>query len=72
MATVILKAAKLLLNTPSLTEITTPLVVPTSALPGVPVNAPVTALKMVHEGWLVILKLNVLPASISDALGIKL
>ena len=72
MATVILKAAKLLLNAPSLTLITTPVVVPTSALPGVPVNAPVTELKVAQVGWLVMLKLNVLPKSISDALGVKL
>jgi hypothetical protein len=49
-ATVIAKAVSAALEVPSLTEITMLLSVPTSALPGVPLNCPVAILKLAQLG----------------------
>jgi len=46
---------------PSLTLITIPEVVPTSAAVGVPLSCPVAVLKLVQGGWLVIENVRVLP-----------
>ncbi len=71
--TVTLKAFKLALTLAlSLTVITIPDVTPTASLAGVPVNAPVVALKAAQLGLLVILKVCVSPASTSLTLGVKL
>ena len=56
----------------SVTVITIPLVVPTSALPGVPLSLPVAGSNVAHDGLLVMLKVSVSPASRSDAVGVKL
>ena len=56
---------------PSLTLIMTPLVVPMSALLGVPVSAPVLVLKLAQTGWLVMLNVRVSPSA-SLAVGVKL
>jgi hypothetical protein len=59
---VIVKAGKEALATPSLTLITIPASVPTSAAAGVPVSCPLAMLKLAHEGLLLIEKVRPLPA----------
>ena len=66
-----LKAGKEALRLPSETVITILLVIPTSALVGVPVNAPVAVLKLAHDGLLLMLYTSV-SASTSPAVGVKL
>ena len=56
----------------SVTVITIPAVVSTSALVGVPVSAPVFVLKDAQDGWLVMLNVNVSPTSTSLPVGVKL
>ena len=56
----------------SVTAITMPVVVPTSAFAGVPVNSPVLVSKLVQDGWFMILNVSVSPASTSPAVGVKL
>ncbi len=72
LTTVKLKAAKFVVAVPSDTLMTIPLVVPTSALVGVPVKAPVLVLKLAQVGLLAMLKVKVVPRSSSFAVGVKL
>jgi len=60
--TVIAKAGKEALATPSLTLITIPAFVATSVAAGVPVSCPLAMLKLAHEGLLLIEKVRPLPA----------
>ena len=55
---------------PSLTLITMPEVVPTSAAAGVPLSCPVEMLKLAHEGMLVMENVRPLPAG-SLAVGVN-
>ncbi|MNR13690.1 hypothetical protein D3C85_1301120 [compost metagenome] len=68
--TVRLNAVKFTLNSPSLTLIAMPVVVPTSALVGVPLNVPVSVSKLAHEGLLLMLNTNVSESS-SGTVGVK-
>ena len=53
--TAMLKAGSAAVSVPSVTEITIPdVVLPTSALPGVPVKAPVAASKVAHAGFVLL------------------
>src|SRR5215472_9956926 len=61
-ATAIAKAGSEALATPSLTLITIPLSVPTSAAVGVPLSCPLAILKLAHEGLLLIENVKPLPA----------
>ena len=55
---------------PSLTLITMPEVVPTSAAAGVPLSCPVAALKLAQDGWLAIENVRGLPDG-SVVVGVK-
>jgi hypothetical protein len=55
---------------PSLTLITTPEVVPTSAAAGVPLSCPLAVLKLAQEGWFVMEKVRALPDG-SVVVGVK-
>ena len=68
--TVIVKAAREALATPSVALITMPGSVPTSVAAGVPLSCPVAMLKFAHEGWLLIEKVRPLPAG-SLAVGMN-
>ncbi|MBK7250084.1 MAG: hypothetical protein IPI06_04125 [Gammaproteobacteria bacterium] len=68
--TVRLNAASEALALPSLTEITIPLVVPTSPEAGVPLSTPVEVENAAHAGLFVIEKLSASPSA-SDAAGPK-
>ena len=69
-ATVIVKGARAALSVPSLAEITMLASVPTSPLPGVPLNCPVAMLKVAQLGLFWMLKLSVFPlGSLAD--GVK-
>jgi len=57
-------------SVPSLTEMTMPASVPTSADCGVPDSCPVLALKVAHDGLAVMLKVSVMPLG-ALAVGIK-
>jgi hypothetical protein len=61
-ATVIAKAGREALATPSVTLITMPGSIPTSPAAGVPLSCPVAMLKLAHEGRLVIENVRPLPA----------
>ena len=69
--TSILKAGSVTLNSPSLTLITIPVVMPTSLLPGMPVSVPVVVLKLAQLGLLLMLNVS---GSLSGSLavGVKL
>jgi hypothetical protein len=69
-ATVIANAGNEALATPSVTLITIPGEVPTSAAAGVPLSCPVAMLKLAHEGRFVIEKVRPLPAG-SLAVGVN-
>jgi len=60
--TVIVKAGSEALATPSLTLITIPATVPTSAAVGVPLSCPLAILKLAHEGRLLMENVRPLPA----------
>jgi hypothetical protein len=60
--TVIVKAGSEALATPSLTLITIPASVPTSAAVGVPLSCPLAILKLAHEGRLLMENVRPLPA----------
>ena len=66
--TVMAKAVKEAVALPSLTLITMPEVVPTSAATGVPASCPFVVLKLAHEGLFWMLKVSVSP-SVSAAEG---
>ena len=66
------KAVRLVVSVSSVTEITISEVVPTSELMGAPVRAPVEVSKLAQLGLLVMLKVRLSPASISEAVGVKL
>jgi hypothetical protein len=68
--TVIAKAGREALATPSLTLITIPLSVPTSAAAGTPLSCPLAMLKLAHEGLLLIENVRPLPAG-SLAVGMN-
>ena len=70
--TLILKAGSAALNSPSLTRITIPSVVPTSLLLGVPMSAPVVVLKLAQLGLLLMLNVRVSFVSMSVDVGVKL
>ena len=72
LVTVRLKAGRAVVTVPSLTLITMLLVVPTLALVGVPLKRPVVVLKVAQLGRFTMLKAKVVPASGSDAVGVKL
>jgi len=68
--TVMAKAVKEAVALPSLTLITMPEVVPTSAATGVPASCPFVVLKLAHEGLLVMEKVRLLPDG-SVVVGVK-
>jgi len=72
LATVRSNAGRLVLTSPSETEIAIPLVMPTSAFSGVPDSLPVLVSKASQAGALVTEKDSVVPRSISVAVGLKL
>ena len=70
-STAIMKAGRLTVSIPSVTEITMPLE-PSSPFFGVPYKRPVLSSKLAHAGWVLMLKLKLSPLSGSEAVGWKL
>ena len=72
-STVIENGARVSVEKPSSTLIVTPAVVPASAMPGVPVSAPVAESNSAHAGMLAIVKAGVgsKPGAEPSTVGVK-